>query len=138
MATPLQVPRLFGRYCNLPEGWPQSATTLQVPECLENIATPKRGGHRVPPLQFRALRLNKKTVMKCYRSFLIRCWVIEDLPLSEKKIIDVEHIQSGERTRVAEMSEAEEWMFAVTRKATAGFESGAGKARIRRDAGDST
>jgi hypothetical protein len=57
--------------------------------------------------------------MKCYRSFLIRCWVIEDPPRSEKKIIDVEHIQSGDRTRVAEMSDAEEWMFAVTRKATA-------------------
>jgi len=137
VATPLQVPRLFGRYRNLP-GMATEYHHASGAQCLENIATPKRGGHRVPPLQFRALRLNKKTVMKCYRSFLIRCWVIEDLPLSEKKIIDVEHIQSGERTRVAEMSEAEEWMFAVTRKATAGFESGAGKARIRRDAGDST
>ena len=53
--------------------------------------------------------------MKCYRSFLIRCWVIEDQQ-AEKKVIDVEHIQSGDHTRVADMTEAEEWMFAVTRR----------------------
>ena len=53
--------------------------------------------------------------MKCYRSFLIRCWLIEDQQV-EKKVIDVEHIQSGDHTRVAGMTEAEEWMFAVTRR----------------------
>ena len=54
--------------------------------------------------------------MKCYRSFLIRCWLIEDSQQIEKKVIDVEHIQSGDHTRVADMTEAEEWMFAVSRR----------------------
>ena len=54
--------------------------------------------------------------MKCYRSFLIRCWLIEDSQQVEKKVIDIEHIQSGDHTRVADMTEAEEWMFAVSRR----------------------
>lgn len=53
--------------------------------------------------------------MKCYRSFLIRCWLIEDSQQLEKKVIDVEHIQSGDHTRVGDLIEAEEWMFAVSR-----------------------
>ena len=61
--------------------------------------------------------------MKCYRSFLIRCWLIEDSQQIEKKVIDVEHIQSGDHTRVADMTEAEEWMFAVSRRATAGLKT---------------
>jgi len=54
--------------------------------------------------------------MKCYRSFLVRCWLIEDSQQGQKKIIDVEHIQTGDHTRVAAMTEAEEWMFAVGRE----------------------
>jgi len=54
--------------------------------------------------------------MKGYRSFLIRCWLIEDLQQLEKKVIHLEHIQSGDQTRVADMIEAEEWMFAMSRR----------------------
>jgi hypothetical protein len=53
--------------------------------------------------------------MKCYSSFLIRCWLIEDDQHAEKKIIDVERIQGGGRTRVASLTEAEEWMFEACR-----------------------
>ncbi|MDQ3755255.1 MAG: hypothetical protein M3371_11055 [Acidobacteriota bacterium] len=53
--------------------------------------------------------------MKCYSSFLIRCWLIEDTQQGEKKVIDVEHIQSGGHTRVASLTEAEEWMFEACR-----------------------
>lgn len=53
--------------------------------------------------------------MKFYRSFLIRCWLIEDALQVEKRVIDIEHIQSGDHTRVADMTEAEEWMFSNTR-----------------------
>ena len=72
-----------------------------------------------------------ETVMKCYRSFLIRCWLIEDPQQVEKKVIDVEHIQSGDHTRVADMAEAEEWMFAVTRRGSTESEA----ARIGRESG---
>jgi hypothetical protein len=53
--------------------------------------------------------------MKYYSSFLIRCWLIEDAQHTEKKIIGVEHIQSGGQTRVATLTEAEEWMFEACR-----------------------
>jgi hypothetical protein len=53
--------------------------------------------------------------MKLYSSFLIRCWLIEDSQRGERKIIDVEHIQSGGRTRARSLTEAEGWMFEACR-----------------------
>ena len=53
--------------------------------------------------------------MKLYSSFLIRCWLIEDSQRGEKRIIDVEHIQSGGRTRAGSLTEAEGWMLEACR-----------------------
>lgn len=53
--------------------------------------------------------------MKLYSSFLIRCWLIHDSPESEKSVIDVEHIQTGERRRAVTLTEAEQWMFEACR-----------------------
>ena len=69
--------------------------------------------------------------MKCYRSFLVRCWLIEDSQQVGKKVIDVEHIQSGEHTRVADITEAEEWMFAVSRGGPTESETAGPETRVR-------
>jgi hypothetical protein len=53
--------------------------------------------------------------MKRYGSFLVRCWLIEETLQDIRSVIDVEHIQSGERMRVASIGEAEQWMFAACR-----------------------
>ena len=55
--------------------------------------------------------------MKLYSSFLIRCWLIHEPAQGERPIIDVEHIQTGGRTRVASLTEAERWMLDACRTA---------------------
>ena len=55
--------------------------------------------------------------MKLYSSFLIRCWLIREPAHDERPIIDVEHIQTGGRTRVNSLSEAERWMLEACRTA---------------------
>jgi hypothetical protein len=52
--------------------------------------------------------------MKHYSSFLVRCWLIDDTS-DERSVIDVEHIQSGGRTKVTSMGEAEQWMLEACR-----------------------
>ncbi len=49
--------------------------------------------------------------MRLYRSFLVRCWLIKDHSGDERSVFDVEHIQSGERTKAATLQEAEQWML---------------------------
>jgi len=51
--------------------------------------------------------------MRIYSSFLIRCWRIQDPSQGERSVFDVEHIQTGNRQRVASLNEATEWMLAV-------------------------
>jgi len=46
--------------------------------------------------------------MKLYSSFLVRCWVIRDG--AEKTVFDIEHIQKGERQRLATPEEALQWI----------------------------
>lgn len=53
--------------------------------------------------------------MKLYSSFLIRCWLIHDSARNERSVIDVEHIQTGGHTRVANLTEAEKWIFETCR-----------------------
>jgi len=54
--------------------------------------------------------------MKLYSSFLVRCWLIHDQSQDERSLIDVEHVQTGGHKRVANLTEAEEWIFAVCRR----------------------
>jgi hypothetical protein len=54
---------------------------------------------------------------KVYTSFVVRCWVLKDQPLGERSVLDVEHVQSGERLRAANFTEASAWMDAVARTA---------------------
>ena len=53
--------------------------------------------------------------MKRYGSFLIRCWLIDDSAHDERAVIDVEHIQTGCRTRAAGLAETESWMLEACR-----------------------
>ena len=51
--------------------------------------------------------------MKTYSSFVVRYWVIRDQPLGERTVLDVEHVQTGDRLRAASLAEAYEWMEAA-------------------------
>ena len=55
--------------------------------------------------------------MKLYSSFLIRCWLIHDPSQGERSVIDVEHIQTGDHTRAASLTEAEKWITTACRTA---------------------
>jgi hypothetical protein len=58
--------------------------------------------------------------MKRYSSFLVRCWLIDDQVEEKRSVIDVEHIQTGGRFRVARIVEAEQWMFEACRQGNSG------------------
>ena len=49
--------------------------------------------------------------MKLYSSFLLRCWVIRDE--AETMVFDIEHIQKGERQRMATPEAALQWILAT-------------------------
>ena len=51
--------------------------------------------------------------MKRYGSFLIRCWLVLEPPQDERSVFSVEHIQTGERKRVASFAELEGLMLAA-------------------------
>jgi len=53
--------------------------------------------------------------MKAYSSFVVRCWVLKDQPLGERRVLDVEHVQSGERLRTSNFGEARAWMESMAR-----------------------
>ncbi len=44
--------------------------------------------------------------MKRYASFVLRCWRLED----DQRRIEVEHVQTGARTRLRSMGAAVAWM----------------------------
>jgi len=44
--------------------------------------------------------------VKRYASFVLRCWRLED----DQRRIEVEHVQSGVRTRVSSLAAALDWM----------------------------
>ena len=48
--------------------------------------------------------------MRLYNSFLVRCWLIRSAPDGERSVLDIEHIQTGERFRPSSLAEAEGWM----------------------------
>ena len=47
-----------------------------------------------------------------YNSFLVRCWIFD----GHTSRIQVEHVQSGDRTQVALLEEAMEWIRAYCEK----------------------
>ena len=47
--------------------------------------------------------------MKIRKSFFIR-WLLSVDQLQERSVIEIEHIQSGDRQRVSTLEEASEWM----------------------------
>jgi hypothetical protein len=49
-------------------------------------------------------------MVKVYSSFVVRCWVLKDQPLGERRILDVEHVQSGERLRTTNFADVCAWM----------------------------
>ena len=53
--------------------------------------------------------------MKIKKSFLIRWFLsIDEEQQQERSVIDVEYIQSGEKTSVSSIEEAGEWMTKIT------------------------
>jgi hypothetical protein len=53
--------------------------------------------------------------MKLYSSFLVRCWLTRDISQDERRVLQVEHIQTGVTTRASSLAEAERWMFEAAR-----------------------
>jgi len=52
-------------------------------------------------------------IMKIYNSFLIRCWLLRNPAQPDRSIFEIEHIQTGERQRVASVAEIERLMLAT-------------------------
>jgi hypothetical protein len=57
--------------------------------------------------------------MRTYNSFLIRCWLAREPPQEERVVFAVEHIQTGERTKVLSLRAAQDWIEAACRAARA-------------------
>jgi len=55
--------------------------------------------------------------MRTYGSFLIRCWLTGDPPQDAQLVFTVEHIQTGEHTRVDRLSEVQDWIVSACRAA---------------------
>lgn len=49
--------------------------------------------------------------MKLYSPFLVRCWLTRDVLQDGRRVLQVEHIQTGVSTRASSLAEAEQWMF---------------------------
>ena len=58
--------------------------------------------------------------MRTYNSFLIRCWLTREPPQDGRAVYVVEHIQTGERTRVASLRDVRDWIDAACRGAPRG------------------
>ena len=69
--------------------------------------------------------------MRLYNSFLVRCWLIRSAPEGERSVLDIEHIQTGEHFRPANMTEAEGWMCDALHRTG---EAGSGAAALDEDA----
>jgi len=52
-------------------------------------------------------------IMKIYNSFLIRCWLLRDTSQQDRSVFEVEHIQTGERKRVASFAEVQSLLLAA-------------------------
>ena len=69
--------------------------------------------------------------MNNYSSYLVRHWLLKEDPptncADEKagaQVFDIEHVQSGRRTRVQDLGEAEKWIAAVSKESNEpGFRS---------------
>lgn len=58
--------------------------------------------------------------MKSYSSFLIRCWLIRNSGSQEEhSVLDIEHVQTGERVRVARLCEVQQWLMSRCQAACA-------------------
>ncbi len=53
------------------------------------------------------------TMMKIYNSFLIRCWLLRNPAQADRSVFEIEHIQTGERKRVASLAEIQRLMLAM-------------------------
>ena len=60
-----------------------------------------------------------------YGSFLVRCWEVG----ADQRRIEIEHVQSGQRTRVSSLADVVRWMEAHCARASAGGPSEADRAR---------
>ncbi len=49
-------------------------------------------------------------MMKTYNSFLIRCWLLRNTSQADRSVFEIEHIQTGERQRVASFAEMQNLM----------------------------
>ena len=60
------------------------------------------------------------TFMNNYSSYLIRHWLLTEDPTTDcaeqkvRQVFDVEHVQSGRRTRLGSLNEAQTWIEAVS------------------------
>ena len=52
-------------------------------------------------------------VMKIYNSFLIRCWLLQSTAEANRSVFEIEHIQTGERRRVASFAEIQRLVLAA-------------------------
>ena len=57
-----------------------------------------------------------EATMRTYGSFLIRCWLTGDQQ-DAQLVFTVEHIQTGEHTRVDRLSELQDWIVSACRAA---------------------
>jgi hypothetical protein len=62
--------------------------------------------------------------MNNYSSYLVRHWLIAEEPVSNAaeqnprtQVFDIEHVQSGRRTRVRQLEEANTWINSISNEA---------------------
>ena len=51
-----------------------------------------------------------KYTMRNYSSYLVRRWLLDEESQGHRQVFEIEHIQTGSRTRVNSLNEAEEWL----------------------------
>jgi hypothetical protein len=54
--------------------------------------------------------------MHNYSSYLIRHWLLGNDSDEHGQVFDIEHVQSGRRTQLTKLSEAEPWMEAIAKE----------------------
>ncbi len=59
----------------------------------------------------------ERRVVRIYKSFLIRCWLLEDSQNGEREVYDLQSLQSGERARSANLNQVNRWIRETCRSA---------------------
>ncbi|MFN2454289.1 MAG: hypothetical protein ABR577_08715 [Pyrinomonadaceae bacterium] len=55
--------------------------------------------------------------MRIYKSFLIRCWLMEDAQDGVREVYDIEAFQSGEHARSANLDQVNKWIKEICHNA---------------------